>query len=225
MARRWIDLTQPLFTGMPHGSRHGVPTFEPRTHPIAFPGGQSLTSTTEISMAAHVGTHIDAARHFFPDGHSIDEYPYERFVGPGVVLDMRREGPIPINAEELQRAAPAIDRGDIVFLYCGYAERFGQEAYRHHPYLSQDAGEFLVERGVSIVGTDTVTPDLPVPHRDKGFVHVIHRHLLRHDVLIVENLGPGLRLALGRRLTLAAIPLRIIGADGAPIAAFALLED
>lgn len=225
MARRWIDLTQPLFTGMPHGSKHDVPSFEPRKHTLTFPGGQSQTSITDIKMAAHVGTHIDAARHFYPDGHSIDEYPYERFVGPGVILDMRRDGPVPVTADELQAATPQIERGDIVFLYFGYAERFGQESYRHHPYLSAEASEFLIGRAINIVGTDTITPDLPVAHRTEGFVHVVHRALLRHDILIVENLGPGLRQAPGRRVTLAAIPLRIIGGDGSPIASFAMLEE
>jgi kynurenine formamidase len=138
---------------------------------------------------------------------------------------MRREGPVPVTADELRHADPEVRRGDIVFLHLGYAERFGQEVYRHHPYLAADAAEFLVERGVNIVGTDTVTPDLPVPHRADGFVHVVHRHLLRHDVLIVENLGLGLKRALGRRTILAAIPLRIVGGDGSPIAAFAMLED
>ncbi len=176
-------------------------------------------------MAAHVGTHIDAARHFYPEGPTIDEYPYGRFMGSGVVLDMRREGPVPITGNDLRRASPGIMAGDIVLLYTGYAEYFGQDAYRHHPYLSPDAASFLVDRGVNIVGTDTITPDMPVAHRTKDFNHPIHRHLLRHDVLIIEHLGPGLKDVLDQRLVLATLPLRIVGADGSPITACAFVDD
>lgn len=104
-------------------------------------------------------------------------------------------------------------------------ERFGQEAYRHHPYPAQDAAEFLVDRKVSIVGTDTITPDVPVVHRGKGFNHPIHRQLLKHDVLIVEHLGPGLREVVGQRLLIATLPLRIVGGDGSPIAACAFVDE
>ena len=224
MPRRCVNLAQPLYTGMPHGRKHDVPTFEQKTSTVTFSDGSAVVSITEIKMAAHVGTHIDAARHFFPERPAIDEYPYGRFIGPGVVLEARREGVVPITADELRRASPEILRGDIVFLYFGYAERYGQEAYRHHPYLSPDAAEFLVECGVNIVGTDTITPDLPTAHRLNDFDYPIHRHLLEHDVLIVENLGPGLKDVVGRRLTLAVPPLRILDGDGSPVPAYALIE-
>jgi kynurenine formamidase len=222
--QRCVNLAQPFFTGMPHGARHGVPSFTPVRRTLRYPDGFADTSTTEIRMAAHVGTHIDAARHFYADGPTIDQYPYSRFSGPGVVLDVRRDGPLPITGDELRRATPEIRSGDIVLLYTGYAERFGQDAYRHHPYLAQDAA-FLVDRKVSIVGTDTITPDMPVVHRCEEFNHPIHRQLLKHDVLIVEHLGPGLHEVLGQRLLIATLPLRIVGGDGSPIAACAFVEE
>jgi arylformamidase len=225
MACRCVTLAQPFFTGMPHGTRHDPPSFDATRRTIPYPSGAVDVSITEIKMAAHIGTHIDAARHFFADGRTIDQYPYERFIGPGVVLDARREGVVPITADELRKASPEIRADDIVFIYFGYAERFGQEAYRDHPYLSGDAAAFLVDHRVSIVGTDTITPDFPVARRSEGFDHPVHRLLLRHDVLIVENLGPGLKEVLGRRLTLAVPPLRIIGGDGSPVPACALLEE
>ena len=163
-----VSLTQPWYSGMPHGKRHDVPSFEPKRQTITFPGGSVQVSITEIRTAAHVGTHIDAARHFFPDGPSIDAYPTGRFVGPGVVLDAAREGPVPLTALELQKMRPEIRRGDIVFIYFGYAERFGRDDYRTHPYLAVDAAEFLIERGANIMGTDTITPDVPVVTRQPG---------------------------------------------------------
>ena len=75
MPRRCVNLAQPLYTGMPHGRKHDVPTFEQKTSTVTFSDGSAVVSITEIKMAAHVGTHIDAARHFFPRRPAIDEYP------------------------------------------------------------------------------------------------------------------------------------------------------
>lgn len=215
----WIDLGQPLYEGMSGPAAHGVPRFttEELELPSAIEG--VAISITKISMGAHAGTHVDAARHFFPDGRTIDEYPLDRFFGPGVVLDLRRQGPVALTDGELEAAAPEIRDGDIVFLYFGYAERYGSDEYDSHPYLTGAAADFLARRGARMVGVDTMTPDLPAERREPGFDFPVHRRLLAEDVLIVENLGPGLRELAGKRALLAAFPLRIVGADGAPTAA------
>ncbi len=213
----WIALSQPLYTHMPHGRFHDPPTFAPKRRTINWEGGSTEVSITEIKIAAHVGTHIDAPRHFFPGGRTIDEYPLDHFAGPGVILDVRREGPVELTAEELRNARPAIESRDIVLLYFGYAERYGEEGYRQHPYLANDATGFLVQQSVKMVGTDTMTPDFPVAHRRPLFDYPVHRHLLAHDVLIIENLGGGLKEVLGRRLMIVAFPLRIRGGDGSPV--------
>jgi kynurenine formamidase len=43
---------------------------------------------TEICLGSHAGTHLDAPRHFFPDGPTLDSYPVERLVRPGWVVDL-----------------------------------------------------------------------------------------------------------------------------------------
>jgi arylformamidase len=224
VAATWIRLSQPYYNGMPHSVRVDPPSFQPKKRRVALPGWEGETSTTHIVMTAHTGTHIDAARHFYPAGPTLDAYPDERFVGPGVVLDVRREGPVPLEVDELRRAVPSIEPHDIVLLYFGYAERFGTDAYRDHPYLTPDAARFLVDAKVNIVGTDTITPDVPVRHRPEGYDHPVHRTLLGNDVLIIEHLGPGLKQVAGTRVTIVAFPLLIRGSDGAPSAVFAMRE-
>jgi kynurenine formamidase len=209
---------------MPHSVRVEPPSFQAQKRRVVLPRWQGETSTTHMVMTAHTGTHIDAARHFYPEGPTLDTYPDERFVGPGVVLDVRREGPVPLTADELRRAAPAIEPRDIVLLYFGYAERFGTDAYADHPYLTPDAAQFLVDARVNIVGTDTITPDVPVRHRPDGYDQAVHRTLLGNDVLIIEHLGPGLRQVAGTRVTIVAFPLLIRGSDGAPSAVFAMCD-
>jgi arylformamidase len=222
--RKWVDLSQPLFDGMPRASAHGDVSFWIDRLSPQTPAGPLSVNITHMEMATHVGTHIDASIHFIPSGKTIDQYPTDRFIGPAVILDMRREGVVPVTAAELQAAEPAIQSGDIVLIYFGYAERFRDESYHHHPYLSTDAADFLVERGASILGTDTVTPDLPGPHRPEGFDWPVHQRLLGNEVLVIENLGPGLAKLLNRRVTVAAVPFRIEGADASPITPLAIID-
>lgn len=225
MPGTWVNLAQPLFNGMPGAKAHGPARFWVDRHVQAHPGGTINVCITHMEMATHMGTHVDAARHFVPEGKTIDQYPMERFVGPGVVLDLRREGPVPVTADDLRAARPEIRSGDIVLLYFGYADHFRDPAaYQSHPYLTAEAAEFLMERRINILGVDTITPDLPGIHRPPGFDFPVHTRLLGEDILIIENLGVGLKRILNRRVTLAAVPFQIEGADASPITPLALVE-
>jgi arylformamidase len=209
-----VDLSQPLFDGAPAGKPHGVAAF-----PIDVLHQNCIddVSITHMRMSAHVGTHVDAPRHFFPDGRTVDQYAVSRFVGEAVVLDLRREGIQPVTADELCAAGMEIKPGDFAFLYFGYAERFGRPEYHDHPYLSDDGADWLIEQGVGLLGVDTLTPDIPERARPKDFHFPVHRRLLGNDVLIIENLGPGLGTLAGERVRVVAAPLCILGADGAPV--------
>jgi arylformamidase len=180
-------------------------------------------SATHLSLYCHAGTHVDAARHFFPDGRSIDEYEPARFVCRGVALDVPREGPHELSADEILAVDPGIAAGDAVLLRFGYAERYTDASYHDHPFLSKDAAELLVARGVGVVGTDTPTPDCPAARRETPFPYPVHDTLLRADVLIVENLGPGLAAVVGRAFRFVMAPMTIPGADASPVVPLALI--
>ena len=224
MARRFVELSQPLFNGMPRAKAHGDVKFWVDRLCFNPPSGALHVCITHVEMAAHVGTHIDAARHFVPGAPTIDQYPLDRFIGPAVILDVRREGAVPLTADELMTTRPSIQAGDMVLLYFGYADRFRDESYHSHPFLSNDAADFLVERRINVLGVDTVTPDLPGPHRPQGFDFPVHTRLLGNDILVIENLGVGLKEVLGKRVTVTAAPLRIEEGDASPIAPLALMD-
>jgi len=44
MPRRGVNLAQPLYTGMPHGRRHDIPTFEQKTSTVTFSDGSAVVS-------------------------------------------------------------------------------------------------------------------------------------------------------------------------------------
>jgi kynurenine formamidase len=220
-----IDLSQPISPDM--AAWRGTERTEMRVEEVpiehSIPGGR--ISATHLKMVAHAGTHVDAARHFFPEGQSIDDYPVERFVCRGVAIDLPREGAVEVSAEELAAVDPGVRAGDAVLLHFGYADRYTEDAYYDHPYLAADAAEYLAEKGIGICGVDVITPDKPSHRREVPFGFPVHATLLGADVLIVENLGPGLRSVVGREFLFVMAPFSIVGADASPVVPLALLSD
>ncbi|MQA83850.1 MAG: hypothetical protein GEV03_04235 [Streptosporangiales bacterium] len=225
MGEGWVNLSQPLFNGMPRAAAHGDVRIWVDERHMQTRAGPAVARITHLEMAAHVGTHVDAAIHFIPGGRTIDQYPAETFTGRGVVLDVRREGASPLGVDELRESDPAIEPDDIVLLWFGYAERFREPSYHEHPYLATDAAEWLVERGVRMLGVDTVTPDMPGARRPPDFDFPVHTRLLGRDILIIENLGPGLATLAGRRVEVMAVPFAIEDGDASPVVPLARPRD
>lgn len=210
----WVSLAQPL--------SDAIPKVRP-DWPISFDAVEEphvdgiVGRITMAEFPVHTGTHIDAPVHLFPGAKGIDEYPVDYFLGRGVVLGIDAEPAQAVTAADLRSASPEVLQGDIVFLSLGFARAFNTSEYHDHPYLSEDAAEFLVERGVRVVGLDVLTPDMPVGRRPKGFGFPVHSILLSNDVLIIENVGGALRQLEGERVEVMMAPIPIVGADGAPI--------
>ena len=73
-----MDLSQTVYDGMPRFASFGPPRVSQiRKMP------QDPLNVTEIQIICHVGTHVDAPRHFFPDGPGIDQIPLDRFAARG----------------------------------------------------------------------------------------------------------------------------------------------
>lgn len=207
----WIDFTQPFSGEMPYAASMPAPTFETLRR-VEEEG----VNVQRYSAPTHVGTHVDAPRHFVEGGKTIDELPLDRFAGEGVVLDVSKESPEEVTVGDVESAAGEVRDGDIVLLYTGWEEKYGTPEYDPHPWLSPDLASWFVARGVKLVGVDNITPDIPVPHRPEGWTEFpVHRTLLGAEVLVAEhltNLGPH----AGERLDVQAFPMKIADGDGAP---------
>lgn len=219
-----VDLSQPIsdeMAGWRGTERASFSVAEVTDIAHSIPGGR--ISATWFSTAVHAGTHLDAARHMYPDGKSIDQYDPRRFVCRGVALDVARGPAHELTASELAAADPGIRAGDAVLLRFGFAERYTDDSYYDHPFLSQDAARYLAEREVNLVGCDILTPDMPHHLRPKPFPYPVHAELLSRDILIIENLGPGLKRVLGIPFMFVMAPITIPAADASPIAPLALV--
>src|ERR1700722_16223187 len=74
----WIDLSHSITETL---SR--IPFFpQPRIRKVlTYPPA----NVTEVQMAVHHGTHVDAPCHFIADGPAMHEIPLARLHGPGVI--------------------------------------------------------------------------------------------------------------------------------------------
>ncbi len=203
------DLSHPIYTGMPK-----LP-FLPEVQVSCLTRiteGKPL-NIAEIRIATHAGTHIDAPYHAFEDGKTIDQLPLDTFIGPAAVVPVQAGGGEAISAAQLENSGVRVERGDILLVHTGWDAHFGTEAYFLHPHLSQEACDWIVERGIKLVAFDQVSPELPLSLRPPDFAYPVHRTLLRHDIPIIENVC-NLRPLAGLRCRVIALPLRVRGGDG-----------
>jgi kynurenine formamidase len=169
-----------------------------------------------VSIATHIGTHMDAPAHAFAGAKTIDQIALDDVCGTGVIVHVDAKPGEPISLADVQRGGVPIQTGDIVFLDTGFAKfaATNDERYHLNPYLTQDLADHLVEKKVKVLGLDCITVDMPVSVRPPDFAYPIHRTLLGNGVLIVENLGDLSSLA-GKRVQIWAFPLKITGSDAA----------
>lgn len=151
-----------------------------------------------LAMNVHSGTHADAFSHFLPDGESIEAMPLDSYTGPCRVLRVPENGLIRL--DDLRGRIAGAPR---------VALSGGGSAF-----LCEEAAEYLAECGVRAVLTDAVSV---APPDNEAAVHEI---LMRGGVAIVENVD--LSEAPEGDYLLFAFPLKIVGADGAPVRAVLL---
>jgi kynurenine formamidase len=175
-----------------------------------------MANVTYYSFSSHFGTHIDAPRHYFADRESLDQLPIARFRGRGFVVPLEGRRECEITPEHLAPFRDEIARAPFVLLSSRWADHFGADEYRRHPYLGTAAAELLVEFGATCVILDVMTPDLPLSVNPDRNDSPVHRILLGNGVLIVEN-AASMRAIEGMHVDVLAFPIAIEEADGAPV--------
>jgi arylformamidase len=164
-------------------------------------------NVSTVRFGSHTGTHADAARHFFDDGQPVDQIPLERLIGPALLIafadDVRAVGAAELKAHDLKRHKR-------ILLRTRNSALLSQKEFAgDYTYLAPDGAEYLVEKGVELVGIDY----LSIEQFHSGH-HRTHRTLLAKSVVILEGLD--LSVPAPGEYQLICLPLRIEGCDGAP---------
>lgn len=205
---RLVDLSMPLSERTVPVPGHPAPTLEP-LHLLERDGLRN----TVLRMSLHTATHVDAPSHFIADGATIDQIPVDRFHRPGVRVDLTavaRPGR-PISADDLRSCGfdPARCREAILLLATGWTDRAWQteDLYGSNPFLGEDAARLVAGAGPAALGLDFAV--------DRGRPWPNHTILLGAGIPLIENL---MRLGElpGEGFEVIALPLRIVGENGAP---------
>jgi len=169
-----------------------------------------------VTMSIHNGTHADARFHFDSKGASIEKAPLEVYLGRATVVDLAqsfsqsREKHL-ITLEDLRLHAEDIAATSRLLVK---TDRWSDSTVfpEQIPVIAADVPAWLQKNGVKLLGLD-------LPSMDEIDSKSLQNHhaLARAGIAIVESLdlsdvAPGI-------YNFAGLPLKIAGADGAPMRA------
>ena len=211
---RMIDLSQPLYEGMPVYPGTPAPDFS--TVATVAANGYRVK---KIAMNTHVGTHMDAPAHMLAEGMTLDALPLERFMGRAAIVDVRACAGGAIGVGELQAQEEWLAQADFVLFWTGWSRYWGQEQYlQQYPLLTAEAAAWLGKCRLKGVGIDAISFDAIDSQNFE-----IHQRLLAQELVLIENLTRLEEVQSGANFFALPLPLR--EADGSPVRAFASQAD
>lgn len=164
------------------------------------------SNVSSFHLSAHSGTHVDAPRHFFDDGVGADALPLELLLGRARVIEVEsRSG---VGRDELA----GLDLSDDlrVLIKTRNSRLWGSREFRSdYVGVTEEGARYLLGQGVKVVGIDYLSVE-----QFKKPGAPAHRVLLGGGVVIIEGLN--LRDVEPGTYEMLCLPLRVVGADGAP---------
>jgi len=229
-----LDLTHPLSTDSlywPTGT-----AFEHRRLDWGVAPGGYWYASAEFKSPEHLGTHLDAPLHFAEHGWPAADIPSDRFLAPGIVVDIGPKAAAATDAvlqpDDLtawERTHGRVPAGAIVIVRTGWAARWSSwndyygsptphdVATLHFPGVSREGAEQLVERSVAGVGIDTASID---PGSSRSFE--AHRELSAANIFNLENLT-NVDALPETGFVVIALPMKIADGTGGPAHVIALV--
>jgi arylformamidase len=214
--RTLIDLSHPV--------THGLVTYKGLPAPIICdylsreasrkhyaPGTEFQIG--KIEMVANTGTYLDSPFHRYADGKDLSE------------LELRKLADLPaikISAQD----RPAIDvscfprgedlAGKAVLVETNWSRHWNTPQYfEGHPFLTEDAAQFLADSAVALVGIDSHNIDDVQDLR-----RPVHSILLGQEIPIVEHMT-NLTALPQENFRFFAVPVKVKGFGTFPVRAFA----
>ena len=170
-----------------------------------------LYTLSQITTTVHVGSHLDAPKHFLRDGYGVDQIDLNKLIGPCFVVDLANIDSI--DAQSLERAN--IPR-HVTRLLCRTRNseiwaRSDNVFHTDFVAIEPSGADWIVQRGMQLVGVDY----LSVGAYEGGIP--THEILLSNGVVPVEGLDLS-RIEPGE-YQLICLPLKLKDCDGAPVRA------
>lgn len=207
-----VDLTYTIEEGMPVYPGTEPPVIKEATTVAVEGFAEKL-----LTLFSHTGTHMDAPAHMLSGGTCLDQMEANTFIGKAILINVKDISGRSVEIEDLMPFKSHLDEGDYLILHTDWSRFWGTEDYYGpFPVLSQDAARWVSQRGLKGIGIDAISVD---PVDSTSFPN--HLILLGSGMVIVENLSNLDKLP--QSFTFCCLPLKIGGADGAPVRAIGLL--
>lgn len=163
--------------------------------------GSEYTTTCFSADVHNMGTHIDVM------GEGVEIEP-ERLIAQGIKFNVSHIVDRAITLEDLDLSR--IKEGVYVFFQTGWDKHFeDEEKYNHHPEVSMEVVEYLVEKKVNMIGIDTLGLGFG---RNHGTIDV---YLGKHETYAIENLM-NLDQLPEEGFKVYCLPMKIEGIDALP---------
>ncbi|MDB6088499.1 MAG: cyclase [Gammaproteobacteria bacterium] len=170
-----------------------------------------------IEMVGNTGTYLDTPYHRYAEGYDLAGLPLERVSGvPGVVVRVSgtRE-----RAIDWQTFAATPVRRCAVLIHTGWDRHWRTDRYfEGHPFLTQQAAQYLRDEGAMLVGIDSLNID-----DTSNGTRPVHSVLLAAGIPIVEHLT-NLAVLPTEGFRFFAIPPKIAAMGTFPVRAHAVLR-
>lgn len=165
-------------------------------------------NVSRLDCDVHVGTHVDAPCHFLENGNTVEQLSFDTLIGPAIVAYLPDVDTITPGDLAGLGLSPGAKR---LLLHTRNSELWatGVTEFRtDYVALTADAACWVVDQGIRLLGVDC----LSVQRYDDS--PLTHQILLEAGVIILEGLNladvkPG-------EYELICLPLRLVGAEGAP---------
>ena len=244
------------FCELSHPFGHGVPVWPGDDDVLIWRSvyhARDGVLSQKLSMNMHCSTHMTAPIHLVQGGAFVSQLPIDRFFGSGVVLDIPKGKWDYVTAADLDAAGSLVEEDDIVLINTGWHRKYSDslEYFGDAPGLSEDAADWLIEKNVKLVGTDTAAIDHPLatnlgmhrggpkmrylpgdyeretgrdPKVDFPKWHPAHKKLLEAGIPTISNIGGDIDLISGKRGTYHAMPWKWWDGDACVINLVAIID-
>ena len=203
MRSEWIDVSIPLHNGMVNWP--GDAPFH-RLETLKIANGDPC-NVSQFCSSAHIGTHMDAPRHFLAHGAGMESMPIDAVIGPARVIAIQDPDLIRVKEIEPHR----LREGDRVLFRTRNSDYLWKTNDFHEQFvhIPRDTAAYLANLKVRTIGVDYLS--VGGYQTDSAETH---QALLGAGIWLIEGLN--LQHVEQGEYELVCLPLKLVGSDGAP---------
>ena len=222
------QIAMPKIIDLSHSLEHGLITYKGLPAPVICDYWSREASRShysdgttfqigKIEMVANTGTYVDSPFHRYADGKDLSELPLESLADLEGLVFRAAEGQRAIGPELFK----GVDvKGKAVLVHTGWARHWCTDQYfENHPFLTENAAQFLKEQGAAFVGIDSLNID-DIADGSRP----VHSILLGAEIPVCEHLC-NLEMLPDRGFRFHAVPVKVKRFGTFPVRAYAIVED